>query len=247
MRAETLSNLSFLAMDGGAKCPYFTLPQVSQGCRDFSSSAPPLSREVRFFNFLPMRHTAVGSTNKIIQTSPTASSTLTKGSISKYLCGDCDGQFLHRQSLLRHRKSVHNKAHRFCWYCNFKWTRPYEYKNHLKKRHPSADIVKVLGKRPGSRRTSLIMARDLAPHISPPAVEPNHQSQAERPQRSVTPPLPAAHVPAPALSGAAHDSRPEYADSTVTSRNYWVVQLTNDVFEDRKNWSVHVHVYIPHM
>ena len=100
------------------------------------------------------------------------------GPESSYSCDICDKQFLRPQELSRHLGDTH-QGHCLCLYCDFRWSRPYVYRMHLAKSHPSANANEVLGKRLGSRRTSNIMARDPAPraHVHSPAVVVPHDRQ----------------------------------------------------------------------
>ncbi|KAH9974868.1 hypothetical protein BJV77DRAFT_1074591 [Russula vinacea] len=76
-------------------------------------------------------------------------------------------------------KYMHNR--RAC--CEFKWTRPYEYRAHLEKQHPNVNPDEVLDKPAGSRLRSTIIGRDRI-RFSP-AVEPDQLSQVEL-QRPIT-------------------------------------------------------------
>lgn len=86
-----------------------------------------------------------------------------------------------------------------CLHCDFKWSRPYQYRIHLKKRHPDVDPDGVLGKSAESRRRSAIIGRDLP---LPPPIEPGRQSRAE----SRSPTLP--RVPPPSVPNVTHDFQP---------------------------------------
>ena len=164
-----------------------------------------------------LRRTAIVSTNKGIQTSSSASPTSIKNPASGYLCEECGECFKQPQGLTRHL--LKHGGHRLCLYCDFEWTRPYTYGEHLKKYHPSADVEKVLGKPAGSRRRTTIQARDFRRHISPPAGEPDRRSEVEHLQRSVMPSLAASHIPAPALSPVLYDLQLEHAEPADSSRN----------------------------
>jgi hypothetical protein len=136
----------------------------------------------------------------------------------RYFC-DCGRHYSQPQGVLRHRRAAHNIPHScFSLRCEFKWTRPCEYRTHLEKRHPKVNPAKVLGKPAGDRCRSTIVGRDLAP------MEYDRRSQAEPRQRPMTPPLPAlakvTHVPPPAMSPVAYDPQFEYAEPAVTTRKH---------------------------
>ena len=131
----------------------------------------------------------------------------------RYFCS-CGKGYSQPQGVLRHRRAAHNEPYScFSLPCRFKWTRPCEYRVHLRKRHPKVNSDKVLGKPAGDRCRSTIIGRDLVP------------SQAKPRQRLMTPPLPTlakvTHVPSPAVSPVACNPQPEYAEpAVVTTRKH---------------------------
>ena len=196
-----------------------TLPRISdEGRTDVLPLDVPHDDQVTTEASLNLlRPTAIVSTNKGIQTSSSASPTSIKNPTSGYLCEECGECFKQPQGLTRHL--LKHGGHRLCLYCDFEWTRPYTYGEHLKKYHPSADVEKVLGKPAGSRRRTTIQARDSRRYISPPAAEPNRRSEAGDLQRPMMSSLAASHIPAPALSPVLHDLQLKHGEPAVPSRN----------------------------
>jgi hypothetical protein len=68
-----------------------------------------------------------------------------------YSCDTCGEQYSQPQGVSRHRRRAHNPHACLC--CEFKWSRPYQYRDHLEKHHPHVDCDYILGKRAGSRRS----------------------------------------------------------------------------------------------
>jgi hypothetical protein len=137
-----------------------------------------------------------------------------------YSCDICGKRYSQLQGLSRHHQAEHNPHS--CLYCGFKWSRPYQYRSHLERRHLDVNPDDVLGKPAGSRRKSTIIGRNLPQHVSPPAIDLGRQIQTEPLQRPLMPPLPAmakvTHVSRPPmLSVPYYDPRPEHAGPAVTS------------------------------
>ena len=122
----------------------------------------------------------------------------------------------------RHRQKAHQNPH-LCYVlgCEFKWTRPYEYRAHLEKQHPNVNPDEVLDKPAGSRLRSTIIGRDRI-RFSP-AVEPDQLSQVEL-QRPITLAVPGAATvtndPLPAMSPVTFDPQPEYAEPSIAIRKH---------------------------
>jgi hypothetical protein len=107
------------------------------------------------------------------------------------LCSICLTSYIQPQGLGRHIRTVHNPN--LCFRCEFRWGRPYEYLNHLRKKHPDVDPDVILGKAPGSRRRASILTEYFPqqPPLSPPAVEQDQQNWAESQPNPSAPPSPA--------------------------------------------------------
>jgi len=86
----------------------------------------------------------------------------------RFKCDACDICYEQIQGLNRHLRKKHDPD--LCMYCDFEWSRPYEYRAHLTKHHIGIDPDIVLGKAAGSRCRSAVMAR-------------------RRPQRQASPPV----------------------------------------------------------
>lgn len=120
-----------------------------------------------------------------------------------YSCNTCGEKYSQRQGLLRHRRKAHDNPHS-CLCCEFKWSRPDQYRTHLEKWHPDVDCDRVLGKPAGSRRRSKILGRDL-PH--------DFSSR----QCLMMPPLPEVAKATHIHSTMAYDPRSEFAEPAVTT------------------------------
>ena len=134
--------------------------------------------------------------------------------IRPYSCDICRKRYSQLQGLSRHHQAEHNPH--ACLYCDFKWSRPYQYRSHLERRHLDVNPDDVLGKPAGSRRKSTIIGRNLPQHVSPPAIDLGRQTRTEPLQRPLMPPLPAmakvTHVSLPPrLSVSYYGPRPERA------------------------------------
>jgi hypothetical protein len=136
------------------------------------------------------------------------------------VCSPCRTSYSQRQGLTRHIRKAHNPN--ICLLCEFKWGRRYEYRNHLKMKHPGVDPDMILGKAPGPRRRATIRTENVPqqPPGLPPAVERDQQNWAESQPYSLAPPFPAGarvtSVFPHAVSPVGYNSRPVYAEQTVT-------------------------------
>jgi hypothetical protein len=95
--------------------------------------------------------------------------------IPQFLCDDCGAKYVQQQGLNRHHREKHKPS--LCMYCDAKWGRPYEYRDHLEKHHPNVDPDMVLGKAAGSRRRSACFAsaRHRPQQVSLPTIEHGQQ------------------------------------------------------------------------
>ena len=116
-----------------------------------------------------------------------------------YLCNACGERFAQPQGVNRHYRAKHDPSS--CIYCSAKWSRPYQYRDHIEKQHPDVDPDLVLGKAAGSRRKATVIRRDQPPaikhdrHLRPPLIPP-------------TPPaVMATHVPY-TFSSTGNDAQP---------------------------------------
>jgi hypothetical protein len=107
-----------------------------------------------------------------------------------YACDICGESYKQRQGVRRHYRAKHNPNS--CMHCDAKWSRPYQYRDHLKKHHHDVDPDLELGKPPGSRRRTTGIGREQAQKRSPPAIQYNRGSQAAPRCPPLTSPLPAA-------------------------------------------------------
>ena len=98
-----------------------------------------------------------------------------------YSCDDCGKTFAQQQGITRHRRT---HSPNLCINCDFMWSQPYQYRQHLEQCHPDVDADLVLGKPAGSRRQTAIFTQtsDITPSVTPRLcmycdVEWNHSSQ----------------------------------------------------------------------
>jgi hypothetical protein len=142
----------------------------------------------------------------------------------QYSCDICGKKYSQPQGVSRHRHAVHDNPH-LCLRCDFKWTRPYQYRIHLEKWHPDVDPDNVLGKSAHSHSRSTIIGRDLTQHSPPPSVDPDRRGLTELGhwQHPVTPLLPApakvTHVFQPTMLFVAYNPHLKHAEPAVTPRN----------------------------
>jgi hypothetical protein len=72
----------------------------------------------------------------------------------RYRCTICGLGYAQAQGLTRHHRETHEAS--LCTRCNdFKWGRPYRYKEHLKKRHPDIDPNVALEEATKTRRRTV--------------------------------------------------------------------------------------------
>ena len=162
-----------------------------------------------------------------------------------YTCDTCGETYSQRQGVLRHRRKAHKNPHS-CLYCDFKWSRPDQYRTHLERSHPDVDRDYILGKPAGSRRRSMIIGRDLPYHFSTPVIKLGRRSQAEPWKCPMAPSLPAVanvtHLPSPAaissVASVACNPLPEYAELAITSSEH--VDAHSSEFL-RRNFGWHIH------
>jgi hypothetical protein len=84
-----------------------------------------------------------------------------------YCCNTCGKIFSQLQGINRHYREKHDP--RLCLFCDVEWSRPYQYRDHLKTHHPDVDPDTVIGKTAGSRRRVASLARDALQHqVLPP-------------------------------------------------------------------------------
>jgi len=107
-----------------------------------------------------------------------------------YACNICGESYKQPQGVMRHYRAKHEPNS--CMYCDVKWSRPYQYRDHLKKHHHDVDPDLVLGKPPGSRRRTTVIGRGQSRKYSPPAIQLNRGSHAAPWCPPLTSPLPAA-------------------------------------------------------
>lgn len=122
-----------------------------------------------------------GSSQIIAEASPEG------GGALRYLCPICRASYAQRQGVRRHIRTAHNPKPKQCFLCEFSWARPYEYRNHLKKKHRGVDPDLILGKPPRSRRRAIPLTEHLPqqPPVSPPAVK--HQQDCAESQPNPQP------------------------------------------------------------
>jgi hypothetical protein len=135
------------------------------------------------------------------------------------VCFLCPASYRQPQGRTRHIREAHNPS--VCLFCDFKWGRRYEYRKHLKNRHPSVNRDRILGKPPRPRCGTTIRTEHLPqqPPISPPAVEQDQQNGAESQPHPPAPPSAGASVTSvspPAVSPVDYNSQPVYAEQTIT-------------------------------
>lgn len=138
----------------------------------------------------------------------------------------CYASYAQRQGAWLHIRTVHNPK-LSCSLCSeFKWARPYEYRKHLRKKHPDVNPDLILGKASGSRRRATITTEHSPqqPPVLPPAVEQDQQNWAKSRPNPSAPPSPAGaratSVPPPAVSFVDHNWQPVYAGQTVTMNEH---------------------------
>jgi hypothetical protein len=106
-----------------------------------------------------------------------------------YPCKACGERYAQPQGVNRHYRAKHDPSS--CIYCGAKWSRPYQYRDHIEKLHPDVDPDLVLGKAAGSRRKATVRREQ------PPAIEHDRRIH---PVSLRPPPI----LPAPAAARATH-------------------------------------------
>ena len=140
------------------------------------------------------------------------------------MCSICYASYAQRTGAWRHIRTVHNP--KLCFLCNeFRWARPYEYRNHLLKKHPDVNPDVILGKAPGSRRRATILTEHIPQQqqqqpISPPTIGQDQHNWAESQPNPSAPPFSTGardtSVSSPAVPFMDCNSQPVYAEQTVT-------------------------------
>ena len=106
-----------------------------------------------------------------------------------YICHTCDKRYAQPGSVMRHYRAKHDPNS--CTYCGARWSRPYQYRDHLEKYHRDVDADLILGKPSGSRSRAKITRRGRPQNVSPHIVKHDLQSQAAPRHSPPMPPLPA--------------------------------------------------------
>jgi hypothetical protein len=78
-----------------------------------------------------------------------------------FCCDTCGKKFKQSQGFNRHYREKHDPI---CLFCDVKWSRPYQYLDHLKTHHPDVDPDTVIRKTAGSRRRVANLARGALQH-----------------------------------------------------------------------------------
>lgn len=131
-----------------------------------------------------------------------------------FSCDTCGKRFAQRQGLNRHDRAKHNPS--LCIFCDVKWSRPYQYRDHLEAHHPDVDPDTIVGKTAGSRRRAASLAR-CAPQqqVSPPTTEIGSYPPMPLQPVVVKPPTAAPH----AMSFMTYIPQPASAQPTMTKSN----------------------------
>jgi hypothetical protein len=128
----------------------------------------------------------------------------------RFLCSECRSSYAQRQGAWRHIRTVHKPEQ--CGLCEFKYARPYVYRDHLEKEHLIVNPDLILGKAPGSRGRATIREFELIPQqppVSPPAVEDQQNWAVSRMYSPAPPSLAGARVTSvsqPAVSSGDYNS-----------------------------------------
>lgn len=145
------------------------------------------------------------------------------GALSRkpYPCDICGKRYAQRQGVKRHYREIHGHPNS-CSYCNFEWSRPYLYRDHLKTKH--RDVVSDAAQDEATS-TSYRVANTASPLQQQPVLTltPERQRSGTETWRCpLTPPFAAVEV-APTCSPAAqrvdHEPRPlRSAEPTMRKR-----------------------------
>ena len=139
-----------------------------------------------------------------------------------FSCNPCDRKFAQRQGLNLHNRAKHNPS--LCISCDFRWSRPYQYRDHLEAHHPELDTDTVMGKTAGSRRRAASFAR-CAPEEQVFPLSTEHGGQGHTEIRPYPPmPLPPVVVKPPTAAPRSMSSipcipQPASAQPTTTNGN----------------------------
>jgi len=88
-----------------------------------------------------------------------------------YPCDICGKSYAQPQGVTRHHREAHRAS--VCTYCgDFRWGRPYQFRKHIKERHPNIDPDTVLYGRTGSRPKVTMISKCSVPRQR---VFPNHE------------------------------------------------------------------------
>ncbi|KAF8496826.1 hypothetical protein F5888DRAFT_1702827 [Russula emetica] len=104
-----------------------------------------------------------------------------------YICHTCGKTYAQPGGVMRHYRAKHNPNS--CTYCGARWSRPYQYRDHLEKHHRDVDPDLVLGKTAGSRRRAEVIGRGRPQNVSPHVVKHDRQSQDAPRRPPLMPPL----------------------------------------------------------
>ena len=117
-RNHATSNFSIPSMPQDVSCT----PTAVQGQAESTSRDRPQQ----------LKQTGIGAENASSQPSqrPTDEGETPKG---QYPCEICGRRYAQLQGVRRHYRAMHDPSS--CSYCDFKWSRPYQYRAHIKKRH----------------------------------------------------------------------------------------------------------------
>jgi hypothetical protein len=185
-------------------------------------------------------------------------------STSPYSCDICGKAYAQPQGVRRHHREVHDV--KICTYCgDFKWGRPYQFRKHLKKQHPSVDPDAVVGRPSEShRKVAMIPKHPPQQQVLPPIPEHDRQGRTE-PRLRAPAQLPSAVAELlpfsqPFISSLDYHPQPEHAEpmnTTDLDATYAYVssvssteehaQRANDSEIAFQNWLAPVFFNSPHM
>src|SRR5258708_15039888 len=115
----------------------------------------------------PSRSAGLGNAAPFVDSAITNGSSTSHNPKFRFRCSNCGKGYAQQQGLNRHYKERHDPN--ICVFCDYQWTRPYEYRTHITKHHPDVDPDPILGKPVGSRRkTAIFIGRRRPQIISPP-------------------------------------------------------------------------------
>jgi hypothetical protein len=133
-----------------------------------------------------------------------------RGPKSQFSCNICGKVYAQPQGVTRHHREAHQVSK--CMYCGvFKWGRPYQFRKHLKEKHPNVDPENMPG-RPMTfrRKVTIIPSQSPRQRVSPPTLEHDRRDRAEpHPSLLAPPPSEVAEVTPlslPVMSSSDYDS-----------------------------------------